>query len=150
MTRILRILFFLFALMMLVGGHRQQCQAEEQKETESANIDSRNIQYDKTPLNKLGRGVVNTLTCLLEVPGEAIKVGQEKDPLTGATLGIVEGFCTAGLRGLTGIFDTITFFIPPYDKPKMLPEYALQSFLEKSKEIPKPSVPIVDAKDQGN
>ncbi len=150
MTRILRTLFLLFALMLLMFFNRQQSWAQEQKEAGSADIDARNIQYDKTPLNKLGRGVINTLTCLLEVPGEAIKVGQEKDPLTGATLGIVEGFCTAGLRGLTGIFDTITFLIPPYDKPKMLPEYALQSFLEKSKEIPKPLVPIVDAKDQRN
>ncbi|MDD2752035.1 MAG: exosortase system-associated protein, TIGR04073 family [Candidatus Omnitrophica bacterium] len=139
----------IFPLIFLLLFFFSAAGAGEEKSTQTgALIDSNNIQYNRTPINKFGRGMVNTLTCLLEIPGEAIKVGQEKDPLTGMTLGVVEGFCTAGIRGLTGLWDVVTFVIPPYNKPLMQPEYALQSFLEKSKEIPKPAIKVIEAKEQ--
>lgn len=94
-------------------------------------INTTDMRYEKSPLNKLGRGIINTLTCVVEIPAETYKVSEDKDPLVGCTLGLVEGFFTAMLRGLTGIFDTVTFIIPPYDKPLMQPEYALMSAFEK-------------------
>ncbi|MDD4900128.1 MAG: exosortase system-associated protein, TIGR04073 family [Candidatus Omnitrophica bacterium] len=141
MRKTFALYFLLFSFFFFTPvAAEQECTTQPQ-----ALIDSRDIPYNRTPINKLGRGFVNALTCILEIPGEAIKVGQEKDPLTGMTLGVVEGFCTAGLRGLTGLFDVVTFAIPPYNKPLMQPEYALQSFLVKSKEIPKPPMKTIEA-----
>jgi len=48
----------------------------------------------------------------------------------GATLGIVEGVYTSVFRVLTGAFDTVTFIIPPYNKPLMEPAYAVDSLEE--------------------
>lgn len=83
------------------------------------------ISYKNTPINKLGRGTINTATCWAEVPARVFKVSNKYDPLTGLTLGTVEGVFSGIFRGLTGIFDAVTFLIPPYNKPVMQPEYAL-------------------------
>lgn len=96
-------------------------------------IDENEINYAKTPLNKLGRGLVNTATCWAEIPAKAFEVSEQKDPFIGSTLGVLEGTATAVIRGATGLFDTFTFFMPPYDEPKMKPEYALQELDEREK-----------------
>lgn len=124
----------ILVLVFSANIYAQNSKAAGGGENSSALIDTRDMRYEKTPLNKLGRGIINTLTCWAEIPAEAYKVSQDKDPLTGCTLGVVEGFFTAMLRGLTGIFDAVTFIIPPYDKPLMKPEYALTSAFEKFRE----------------
>jgi putative exosortase-associated protein (TIGR04073 family) len=90
-------------------------------------FDTADINYQNTPVNKFGRGVVNTATCWAEIPGEFFRVSNQSDPSIGLTLGVMQGTINAILRGAVGIFDTLTFFIPPYNKPEMKPEYALQS-----------------------
>jgi len=97
-------------------------------------FDADNMGFERTPLNKLGRGIINTLTCLVEIPAQAYEVSEEKDPLVGCTLGVAEGFFTALCRGMTGLFDVVTFIIPPYNKPLMKPEYAVESAIEKFQE----------------
>jgi len=108
--------------------YAQEAKAQKQTECASTPVDTADMRYNKSPINKLGRGVANTATCWLEIPAEACRVTEEKGPLVGYTLGIVEGFFTTLLRGATGIFDAVTFLIPPYDKPFMQPEYAIDSF----------------------
>jgi putative exosortase-associated protein (TIGR04073 family) len=107
-------------------------------EPDSGNYDqameSGEIQYTDSPVNKLGRGVVNTATCWAEIPAEIFAVSKDSDPVLGCTLGLAQGIFAGLLRGLTGIYDTLTFFAPPYDKPLMEPEYALQSVDQKQKE----------------
>jgi putative exosortase-associated protein (TIGR04073 family) len=88
-------------------------------------IQSNNVNSNNTALNKLGRGLINTGTCWAEIPASIFKVSKEKDPLVGTTLGTAEGIVNGVWRGLTGIFDAVTFAIPPYNKPLMKPEYAL-------------------------
>ena len=88
-------------------------------------IDADTINYENTAVNKLGRGVINTATAWAEIPAEVAKVSRERDPLLGATLGVVEGTITGVIRGVSGLIDAFTFFMPPYDKPCMKPEYAL-------------------------
>lgn len=128
----MRILSFTLGLILIFSANiYAQNPAADKSGNQDSLIDTKDMRYEKSPLNKLGRGVINTLTCLAEVPAEAYKVSQEKGPLTGCTLGIVEGVFTAMLRGLTGIFDAVTFIFPPYDKPLMKPEYALTSAMEK-------------------
>lgn len=96
-------------------------------QTPGYGIETSEIQYTSTPINKLGRGAINTVTCWAEVPAGIFSVSKRLDPLAGCTLGLVEGLFNGILRGLTGIYDAVTFIIPPYNKPLMKPEYALQS-----------------------
>jgi len=100
--------------------------AEEQAvNDESIQVDK--ISYENTPVNKLGRGMINTATCWAEIPREVFEVSKAHDPLTGLTLGAAEGLLTGLLRGATGVYDAVTCIIPPYNKPIMQPEYALAS-----------------------
>jgi putative exosortase-associated protein (TIGR04073 family) len=89
---------------------------------------------EDSPVNKLGRGVINTATCWTEIPTGFVKYSEKKDPFYGATFGVVEGTLIGVVRALTGIFDTVTFFVPPYNKPVMKPEYAYTLADDKIKE----------------
>ena len=98
-----------------------------EKEAEAL-INTTDMRYKKTPLNKLGRGVLNVSTCFLEIPASMIRVSKEKDnTFLGVTIGTAQGLFTALLRSVTGVFDAVTFIIPPYSKTLMDPEYAIES-----------------------
>jgi putative exosortase-associated protein (TIGR04073 family) len=100
----------LFSLLVLLTGAQELFAKEEAS----------------SAFDKLSRGVVNTVTCWAEIPEGIIKVSKEEEPVKGCVLGTIGGACAMALRAATGIFDTLTFFVPPYDKPLMEPEYALQ------------------------
>lgn len=93
-------------------------------------IDTTDMRYNKTPLSKLQRGVANIATCYLEVPASIFNLAEEKGDLLGFTLGSVQGLFTTLFRALEGVFDTVTFIIPPYNRPIMQPEFATQSLEE--------------------
>lgn len=118
-----------FALLLVANVYAEEASVA-QNSTSSA-IDTSNMKYERYPLNKLGRGLVNTLTCWIEVPAQVLKVSGDRDPFIGCTLGLAEGFCTALMRGVTGVFDVATFIVPPYNRPLMRPEYAITSFEDK-------------------
>lgn len=87
--------------------------------------------YGKTPFNKLTRGVFNMSTFYFEIPAGVMRVSKEKNnAFIGGTVGVAQGFFSCILRAVTGVFDTATFIIPPYNKPIMDPEYAVQSLEE--------------------
>jgi putative exosortase-associated protein (TIGR04073 family) len=85
------------------------------------------INYENSAVNKLGRGLINTATFWVEIPGRVAQVSAEENPLLGVTLGGAEGTFNALVRGVSGVFDTVTCAFPPYDQPVVLPEYALKS-----------------------
>ena len=121
-------------LLLLIGLLPGTVFCQEYRGDYRRSLDRDEINYQNSPVNKLGRGAVNTVTCWAEIPSEVIRVTQEKDPLAGATLGLVEGTLTGIVRGITGIADMLTFFAPPYDKPYMKPEYPLVGLAKKMKE----------------
>lgn len=96
-------------------------------EEDNATINGNEINYDQSPVNKLGRGLVNTATCWSEIPNEIMKTSEKTDPVVGCTVGTVKGIVTTVVRGFTGLFEAVTFFVPPYDEPIMKPEYALKN-----------------------
>ena len=98
-------------------------------------IDADEIPYRSKPINKLDRGIINSATFWLEIPAEVAKVSKEQDPLMGVTVGVVHGLVTSVVRAGSAVFDTVTFFVPPFDKPVMKPEYALNRADEKMKEL---------------
>jgi putative exosortase-associated protein (TIGR04073 family) len=94
-------------------------------------MDTRLTTLGNTPVNKLIRGLVNCLTFPLELPASICDVTKRKGLLSGCTLGVADGFFTSLLRLGTGVIDTVTFPIPPYDKPLLKPEYAIDSAADK-------------------
>lgn len=97
-------------------------------------IKEEDFDYTKSPANKLGRGLVNTATCWTEIPGEMARISNKTDPLVGGTVGLLQGTFLALVRGVTGLYDTLTFVIPPYDKPVMEPEYGIKKADKEFKE----------------
>ncbi|MBM3245292.1 MAG: exosortase system-associated protein, TIGR04073 family [Candidatus Omnitrophica bacterium] len=121
------------AIMFIAAPLYCQEKVQDDKQQEAA-VDTDDMHYEKTPINKLGRGLLNTATCFLEIPASMYKVSEEKDEIAGWTLGVGQGFLTSFLRLFSGVFDTVTFLIPPYNKPFMSPEYPWQSFEDGYKE----------------
>ena len=64
------------------------------------------------PLRKLGRGLANATTGLLEIPLSMSAVGKKEGPIAGLFLGLILGTGTAVARTLIGVAETITFPIP--------------------------------------
>lgn len=131
---ILSLSFFVLVAMLSVHAEESK-KPEAQKESRGALIDTRDMRYEKSPLNKLGRGLINTVTCLVETPAGIYRVSSTKGAIVGWTLGFAEGLFTSFLRGASGIFDAVTFIVPPYNKPLMQPEYAVDSFDESFHEL---------------
>lgn len=98
-------------------------------------VNADKIPYQETPLNKLDRGIINGATFWTELPAEVAKVSKEQNPAMGATIGVVQGTITSAIRAGTAVFDTLTFLIPPYNKPVMKPEYAINRADAKMKEL---------------
>jgi len=130
--KVIIICLLLMPLVFLLGMGRGAVWAQGDKPGFS--IDTKEINYMNSPVNKLGRGLINTATCWVEVPAEIARVSNERDPALGWTLGLAQGAINGIIRGAVGLFDTLTCVFPPYDKPKMQPEYALTSADEAFKE----------------
>jgi putative exosortase-associated protein (TIGR04073 family) len=126
------VLAFMFSLVPVLYAH---CDSMDQAGVCADNaLDSDYISYDNTPVRKLTRGITNTAFCWAEIPADVAKTAKQTDPIIGVTYGTVKGVFTGVTRGLLGIVDTLTFFIPPYDKPLMKPEYAYTRADEKTKD----------------
>ena len=98
---------------------------------ETKPLDTADMALKRTPLNKLVRGLMNSATFVCEVPAAIWDVSEKENPVLGWTVGTAQGVAIAFVRLGTGLFDTLTFAIPPYDKPLMEPEYAIDSAGEK-------------------
>ena len=70
---------------------------------------------------KLLRGFLNTTTGWVELPYQVIHQSSD-DAFRGMTYGFIDGLARGGQRTLYGVWDMVTFPIPPHDKPLMEPE----------------------------
>lgn len=77
--------------------------------------------------HKLGRGLANLFTGVVEIPKNISREWRRTDPATGVIVGGVKGVGWAATRMAVGAFDTVTFPVPvPANyEPLMLPEYPL-------------------------
>lgn len=87
---------------------------------------------ENNALNKLGRGLSNIATGFVEIPKQIYLVSTEKEPITGITYGTAKGVCYGVLRTSAGVYDTVTFVIPPYDKPVMQPSYVFEGWQQQA------------------
>lgn len=61
---------------------------------------------------KLGNGIANVATGILELPKTVILTSRSEGPLYGMTIGLIIGVLHTAGRTLSGIVDTVTFLIP--------------------------------------
>lgn len=72
---------------------------------------------------KLRRGLANFATGWVEIPTEMSKSIKESNPAFGIIVGTVKGTAKGLVRTAAGVYDTVTFPIPPYDKTWVNPEF---------------------------
>ena len=68
--------------------------------------------YLRGATRKLGRGVANVSTGLLELIRTPYFVNQQDGGLASITVGIVQGVANAVVRELAGVYDVVTFPVP--------------------------------------
>ena len=86
--------------------------------------------WAQDPIHKMGRGVVNLLTCWIELPKQLHLGSREENPVVGIGKGLLRGAGLAVLRSGVGIYEAVTFPVPypkdfasPYEGIE-LPDYA--------------------------
>ncbi|MFH1767629.1 MAG: exosortase system-associated protein, TIGR04073 family [Candidatus Omnitrophota bacterium] len=85
--------------------------------------------YEYHAGTKLGRGIANSLSGWVEVFKQPSLTLQEYEPaLLCLFFGSVKGLFYAVVRTATGVFDVVTFVIPPYDTPIIQPEFVLEGW----------------------
>jgi len=77
------------------------------------------------PGKKLTRGAANTVTGWVELPKEVIQQSSSDNLYVGTTYGLADGLTKGIQRTLYGVWDGVTFLIPPYEKPALKPETLL-------------------------
>lgn len=82
------------------------------------------------PLRKLGRGLTNAVTGIVEIPKKVILISKNDNPLLGLTWGWVKGAAVGLLRTASGLYEAVTFPIPaPADyEPIINPEFVFQEW----------------------
>lgn len=63
-------------------------------------------------LKKLGRGVANVATCVLEVPEQMGRINDSDGPLAGVTFGLFKGIGMLCVRAVVGVYEVATFPLP--------------------------------------
>lgn len=82
--------------------------------------------YADNAVTKLTRGAVNTVTGIFEIPLQVMDNDIKGNALVSATGGLASGVAGAFTRTLSGLWDVVTFALPPYDKPLVQPETLFQ------------------------
>ena len=75
------------------------------------------------PVDKFTRGLLNTVTGVLELPRTVGTEAHNRGWHSALTRGVAEGFSRVGLRIGWGIWDLVTFPAPPYRKLRLRPEF---------------------------
>lgn len=83
---------------------------------------------DQNAGTKLARGFVNLVGCWLELPKQIYLTSKNDNLFVGLTYGFVKGIGVGLYRLADGIFETVTFVIPPYDKILVEPEYVFEGW----------------------
>jgi putative exosortase-associated protein (TIGR04073 family) len=81
-------------------------------------------------MRKLGRGVANSLTGIVEVPKKVYLISKNDNLAMGLTWGLVKGAAVGLLRTTAGLYETVTFPIPaPADyEPIIHPEFVFEEW----------------------
>jgi len=86
--------------------------------------------YAGTPLEKLGRGVANVITCPIELVAGIVDTSNESGPMAGCTIGVLKGTFNIVRRAVVGVYEVVSFPVPvPEDYAPIItdPEYFFAS-----------------------
>lgn len=67
---------------------------------------------ENNAMTKLGRGILNILDAIVEIPGTMIRESEAEGVATGVTKGTVVGVVNTVLRALVGVYEVATFPVP--------------------------------------
>ena len=76
--------------------------------------------------DKLGRGLINSATGWCEYPRQIVETSWEHNVAVGGTWGQSQGVAIGVQRTGLGVYDTATFYLPPYDRPVLEPEHLFE------------------------
>lgn len=84
----------------------------------------------QSPPHKFGRGVVNLVLGIMEVPGRMVEEGRRRGPLWALSLGFAKGVGGFVTRELVGVYEIVTFPapVPRGYQPILEPEYPWDLF----------------------
>ncbi len=68
--------------------------------------------YAQNPGVKLGRGVINTLTGIWELPINVLRTYKSEGGPKGLSIGVTEGFLAGLYRTMIGVYEVVTFPFP--------------------------------------
>jgi len=96
-------------------------------QTAHADDEMRDASQAGLMLHKLGRGIVNLFTGVVEIPKSMAREWERTDPITGITVGFVKGLGWGWTRTIAGAYEILTFPFPapPGYVPLMEPEFVL-------------------------
>ncbi|MCQ9208093.1 MAG: exosortase system-associated protein, TIGR04073 family [Omnitrophica bacterium] len=82
------------------------------------------------PMRKLGRGIANTLTGVVEIPKQVYQVSKEEHIGKGITWGFLRGLGLGIARTAVGLYEVVTFPFPqPADyEPIIDPEFVFDDW----------------------
>lgn len=80
-------------------------------------------EYNSSAVNKGMRGIGNMVTFWADIPETMNDVAKRHNIFIGATAGFFKGLVVAFARGAGGLYDTLTFPLPPYNEAPSEPEY---------------------------
>lgn len=82
------------------------------------------------PLRKLGRGLLNVITGIVEIPKKVILTSKKEGIKIGLTRGLLDGAKAGLVRTASGIYEALTFPIPaPVDyAPMVEPEFVFEEW----------------------
>lgn len=82
------------------------------------------------PLRKLGRGLANVFTGIVEIPKKVILTSKKENLAKGLTSGFMKGVQEGLVRTASGLYETLTFPIPsPADfEPMVIPEFVFEEW----------------------
>jgi putative exosortase-associated protein (TIGR04073 family) len=83
--------------------------------------------FAQSPVRKLGRGLANAVTGMLELPQSIVDVSEEEGALAAVTYGVAKGIAMSFVRMTVGVYEVVTFPIPlPFDyAPIVEPEFMM-------------------------
>lgn len=70
------------------------------------------LAFAQGPVQKLSRGLLNTLTGFFELPLNIIRKSAAEGYAQGLSVGLVEGIIKSVHRTLVGVYEVVTFLIP--------------------------------------
>lgn len=133
-VNILIVILFIFSLAnTIIYAQDKSKEAPDTKDTKEVKDTSSQkcSNPDNNPLRKISRGLVNFSLGFAEVPRQMMQVNKKDGDTAGLTFGFLKGMALGTARTFLGLYEVVTFLIPPYKKV-MDPEFVFSgdNFIE--------------------